>query len=285
MGEVDVILGIRIKHKSNGIEISQSHYIEKVLKKFNYFDFTLVSTPMDTSEKLMPNNGQAVSQLEYYRVIGFLMYVITFLKPDIAFDVGKLSRYTSNPGTQHWQAIQRVLEYLKKTMDYRLTYTGYPSVLEGYTDASLINNTEDNSFTSGWVFLLGGGAISWASKKQTCITGSTMESEFMALVAAGKEAEWLKNLLLKILLWSKPIALISIRCDSAATLAKAYSQMYNGKSRHLGVRHRMIHELVTNGVISIEFVRSQQNLVDHLTKGLARDLVIKSTEGMGLKSN
>ncbi|GKB18506.1 zinc finger, CCHC-type containing protein [Tanacetum coccineum] len=275
MGEADVILGIRIKHESNGIAISQSHYIEKVLKKFNYFDCTPVSTPMDTSEKLMPNNGQAVSQLEYSRVIGCLMYAMTCTRPDIAFAMGKLSRYTSNPGTQHWQAIQRVLKYLKKTMDYRLTYTGYPLVLEGYTDASWISNTEDNSSTSGWVFLLGGGAISWASKKQTCITGSTMESEFVALAAAGKEAEWLKNLLLEIPLWFKPIAPISIRCDSAATLVKAYSQMYNGKSKHLDVRHSMIRELITNGVISIEFVRYQQNLADHLTNGLARDLVKK----------
>ncbi|GJV05591.1 zinc finger, CCHC-type containing protein [Tanacetum coccineum] len=149
MGEADVILGIRIKHESNGIAISQSHYIEKVLKKFNYFDCTPVSTPMDTSEKLMPNNGQAVSQLEYSRVIGCLMYAITCTRPDIAFAVGKLSKYTSNPGTQHWQAIQRVLKYLKKTMDFRLTYIGYPSVLEGYTDASWISNTEDNSSTSG----------------------------------------------------------------------------------------------------------------------------------------
>ncbi|GKE20309.1 hypothetical protein Tco_1431821, partial [Tanacetum coccineum] len=110
-----------------------------------------------------------------------------------------------------------------------------------------------------------------ASKKQTSITGSTMESESVALAAADKEAVWLKNLLLEIPLWSKPIAPISIRSDSVATLAKAYSQMYNGKSRHLGVRHSMIHELITNGVVSIEFMRSQQNLADHLTKRLARD--------------
>nr|GEX11728.1 hypothetical protein [Tanacetum cinerariifolium] len=181
MGDADVILGIRIKHE--------------------------ISTPIDTSEKLMPNNGQAVSQL----------------------------KYTSNPSTQYWQAIQWVLKYLKKMIDYRLTYTGYPSVLEGYIDAIWISNTEDNSSTSNWVFLLGGGAISWASKKQTCITGSTMKSNFVALVAA------------------EPI---SIRCDSAATLAKAYSQMYNEKSRHLGVRHSMIRERLTNGVVSIEFVRS-----------------------------
>nr|GEU54286.1 zinc finger, CCHC-type [Tanacetum cinerariifolium] len=158
MGEAAVILGIKIKHGSNRITISQSHYIEKVLKKFNYFDCTSVSTPMDISEKLMPNNGQTVSQLEYSRVIGCLMYAMTCTWPDIALEVGKLS--------------------------------------------------------------------------------------------------------------------------SVATFAKAYSQMYNKKSRQLGVRHNMIRELITNEVISIEFVRSQQNLADHLTKGLARDLVIKSVEGM-----
>ncbi|GKE16168.1 hypothetical protein Tco_1423745, partial [Tanacetum coccineum] len=185
------------------------------------------------SEKLVPNNGQAVSQLEYSRVIGCLMYAMTCTRPDIAFAVGKLSRYTSN------------------------------LVLKGYTDASWISNAEDNSSMSGSVFLLDGGAISWASKKQTCITGLTMESEFVALAAAGKEAEWLKNLLFEIPLWSKPIAPISICCDSTATLAKAYSQMYNGKSRHLGVRHSMIRDLITNGVVSIEFMRSQRNLVDH----------------------
>ncbi|GJV52163.1 zinc finger, CCHC-type containing protein [Tanacetum coccineum] len=221
MGEADIILGIRIKHESNGIEISQSYYIEKVMKKFNYFDCTLVSTPMDTNEKLMPNNGQAVSQLEYIRVIGCLMYAMTCTRPDIAFAMGKLSR---------------------------LIYTSYLLVLEGYTGASWTSNTEDNSSTSGW------------------------------------EAEWLKNLLFEIPLWVKLIAPISIRCDSAPTLAKAYSQMYNGKSRHLGVRHNIIRELITNGVVSIELVRSQQNLADHLTKGLTRDLVIKSAEGMGLKT-
>nr|GEW44882.1 zinc finger, CCHC-type [Tanacetum cinerariifolium] len=123
-------------------------------------------------------------------------------------------------------------------------------LLESYSDASWINHVEDSSSTSGWVFLLGGGAISWASKKQTCITGSTIEYEFEALAAAGKKSRMARKL------------------DTC--------QMYNGKSRHLGVRHSMIRELIMNDVISIEFVQSQQNLADHLTKGLARDLVNKS---------
>ena len=217
-------------------------------------------------------------------MIGCLMYAMTSTRPDIAYAVRRLSIYTSNPSTQHWQALKMVLKYLKGTINYGLTYVGFPSVLEGYSDASWITNIEDHSSTSGWVFLLGGGAISWASKKQTCITSSTMESEFVALAAAGKEAEWLRNLVYEIPLWPKPVSPISIHCDSQATLCKAYSQVYNGKSRHLGVRHSAVRELITHGVITIEFVRSQQNLADHLTKGLARDLVINSVKGMGLKS-
>ncbi|KAK9078203.1 hypothetical protein SSX86_002260 [Deinandra increscens subsp. villosa] len=193
-------------------------------------------TPIDPNLKLLPNKGVPVSQLEYSRAIGSLMYAMISTRPDIAFAVGKLSRYTSNPNTHHWHALNRVFKYLKGTKDYGLYYSGFPSVLEGYTDASWITNSEDYSSTSGWVFLLGGGAISWASKKQTCITHSTMESEFVALDAAGKEADWLRNLIYEIPLWPKPISPISIRCDSVATLAKAYSQTYNGKSRHFGVQ-------------------------------------------------
>nr|GEV75979.1 zinc finger, CCHC-type [Tanacetum cinerariifolium] len=284
MEEAYVILGIKIKHEIKGIVITQTHYIEKILKKFNREDRSLVSTPMDPVEKLKTNTGKPVDQLEYLRAIGCLMYDMTSTRPDIAYAVGRLSRFTSNPSTHHCHAITRVFNNLKGTTNYGLSYVGYPSVLEAYSNASWINYVKDSSSTSEWVFLLGGGAISCASKKQTCISGSTMEFEFVALVVAGKEAEWLRNLIHGILIWPKPITLISIRCGSATTLAKAYSQIYNGKYRHLGVRHSMIREIIMNGVIFIEFVRSQHNLADDLTKGLARDLVIKSVIGMGLKS-
>ncbi|GJW88928.1 zinc finger, CCHC-type containing protein, partial [Tanacetum coccineum] len=121
---------------------------------------------------------------------GRICYAST--RPDIAYDVvGRLSWFSSNPSRQNWQAITRVFKYLKGTMNYGLSYVRYLSVLEGYSYASWINHVEDSSSTSGWVFLLREGVISWASKKQTFIIGSTMESEFVALVVAGKEAEWL----------------------------------------------------------------------------------------------
>ncbi|XP_074302865.1 uncharacterized protein LOC141637055 [Silene latifolia] len=132
-GEADVILGVRALKTPNGISLSQSHYVEKVLKKFNSFDVTPARTPYDASVSLCKNLGDSVSQEEYARIIGSVMF--------------------------------------------------------------LMNCNDEIHSTSGYVFTLGGGAISWKSAKQTCIASSTMESEFIALELAGQEADWLRNLL------------------------------------------------------------------------------------------
>ena len=156
-------------------------------------------------------------------------------------------------------------------------------MLEGYSDASWITSESDNKSTSGWIFTLGRGAISWASKKQMCISHSTMESEFIALAAAGKEVEWLRNILLDIKLWPQPITIISVYCDSEATLGRAYSKMYNGKSKHIGLRHDYIKQLIESSTISIVYIRSNNNLANPLTKAVSRDMVGVTSIGMGLK--
>ena len=149
MGSADVILRIRIKRENDKLILTHSHYIKKILKKFNQYDSTIMSTRFDPHFKLYPNTGRVVDQLLYSRVVGSLMYAMTCTRPDIAFVVGKFSRYTSNPSSVHWHAINRVLKYLRKTIDYGIVYTGYPSVLEGYTDASWITDSKDHSSTSG----------------------------------------------------------------------------------------------------------------------------------------
>nr|GEV18427.1 hypothetical protein [Tanacetum cinerariifolium] len=131
MEEADVILGIKIKRDNKGIVIKQSHYIEKILKKFNREDCSPVSTPMNLLEKLKPNTRKPVDKLEYSRAIGCLMYAMTSTRLDIAYVVGRLNRFTSNPSRQHLKVIIRVFKYLRGTKDYGLSYVGYPSMLEG----------------------------------------------------------------------------------------------------------------------------------------------------------
>ncbi|WKA11227.1 hypothetical protein VitviT2T_028751 [Vitis vinifera] len=163
MGLADVILGIKIKRTSDELILSQSQYVDKILRKFDKDNSGVARTPVDVTLHLSKNKGESVSQVEYSRVIGSLMYLMSCTRPDIAYAVSKLSRYTSNPGAKHWQGIIRVLKYLRFTRDYGLHYTRYPAVLEGYSDANWISNVKDSKSHSGYVFTLGGAAVSWKS--------------------------------------------------------------------------------------------------------------------------
>ncbi|KAM2195190.1 hypothetical protein ACFX1S_027797 [Malus domestica] len=118
-------------------------------------------------------------------------------------------------------------------MNYGLHYTQYPPVLEGYSDANWISRSTDTKSTSGYVFTLGGAAVSWKSSKQRCIPHSTMESKFIALDAAADEAEWLKKFREDIPLWPKSMTAVYIHCDSMAAQGQAKNAEYNGKSRHI----------------------------------------------------
>ena len=156
-------------------------------------------------------------------------------------------------------------------------------MVEGYSDANWISDSQETKSTSGYVFTLGGAAISWRSTKQTCIARSTMESEFIALDKAGEEAEWLRNFLEDIPLWPKPVTAIVVHCDCNAASSVAKNAVYNGKSRHIRRRHNTIKQLLSSGVITIDYVKSKENIADPLTKGLHRDQVQYTTKGMGLK--
>ena len=111
-------------------------------------------------------------------------------------------------------AIRRVLKYLRGTSGYCLCYNGFPNVLEEFNEANWISNSYEMKPTSGFVFTLGGGAVSLKSSKQTCITRLTIEAEFIALEKASFEAEWLINLLANIPLRTRPASSVSMRCDN-----------------------------------------------------------------------
>ncbi|KAL6335067.1 hypothetical protein AAG906_026447 [Vitis piasezkii] len=201
------------------------------------------------------------------------MYAMNCMRPDIAYAVNKLSRFTNNLGKDHWKALVRVLRYLRYTLNYGLHYLRYPTVLKGYSDANWISNMNDSKSTSGYVFTIGGATISWKSSKQTCIARSMMESEFFALDKAEEKAKWLHNFLEDIPCWPKLVPAICIHCDSQSTIGRVQSSMYNGKPRHIRRRHNTVRQLLANRIISIDYVKSKDNLADPLTKGFSRDQV------------
>ena len=120
---------------------------------------------------------------------------MNFSRPDIAYEACRLSRYTHDPNNDHWSALARLIKYLRGTMNYDILYSGFLAVLEGYNNANWISYSDEIKFIRDYVFILRGGAITWKSSNQTLIATSTMESKFIALESAGKEAKWLRNFL------------------------------------------------------------------------------------------
>ncbi|KAL6311728.1 hypothetical protein AAG906_020723 [Vitis piasezkii] len=193
------------------------------------------------------------------------MYLMKCIRLDITHAVGRLSQYTQSPNQDHWTVVHRVLKYLRSTINYGLCYSGFPSVLEGFSDANWISDLDEIKSTSGYVFILGESAI-----------------EFIALEKASSEVEWLRNLLANIPLSTRPTLSMSMHCDSQAAITKAKSKIFNGKNMYICLRHNIVQQLLETGVISLEFVRSKLNLVDPLIKPLNKKLVEETSRGMGL---
>ena len=127
MGVDDVILNIKLLRDGNdGVTLVQSHYVEKILSHFGYSDCKFAPTPYDPSVMLQKNQRITRDQLRYSQIISSLMYLATAKRHDILFVVSKLSRFVSNLGDEYWEALKRMMRYLKGTTIYGIHYTGYP---------------------------------------------------------------------------------------------------------------------------------------------------------------
>ena len=166
------------------------------MKKYNYLDCKPASIRFNSNVHLFPTKDEndIHNQKEYANIIGSLRYAIDCTRPDIADAVGVLAKFTSKPNFEHWNAMTQLMGYLKRTVHYGLLYQRYPAVFEGYSDVSWNTLLGDSLSTTSYVFTIGGGAISWKSKKQQIIAKSTMEAELIALSSASEEAGWLRDL-------------------------------------------------------------------------------------------
>jgi hypothetical protein len=202
------------------------------------------------------------------------MYLASAMRPNISFAVSKLSRFVSSPGDDHWRALERDLRYLKGTMSLGINYTGYLTVLDGYCDANWISDANEIYATSGYVFSLGGGVVSWQSCKQTILTWSTMEAELTTLDTASAEAEWLRELLMDLSVVEKPVPAIFMNYDNQTVIIKINSPKDNMKStRHIKRRLKSVRKLRNSGVIVLDYVHTSKNLADQFIKGLSSSVI------------
>ena len=186
--------------KSKKLWLSQEKYIEKVLQRFHIDKAKVVSTPLATHFKLSTrlvsssdNEKEDMQRVPYASAVGSLMYAMVCTRPDIAHAVGTVSRFLSNPGKEHWNAVKWIMRYLRGTSSLKLCFGIGEPVLCGYTDSDMAGDIDTRKFTSGYLITFAGGAVAWQSRLQKCVALSTTEAEFIAGTEACKELLWMKN--------------------------------------------------------------------------------------------
>ena len=213
---------------------------------------------------------------DYRGVVGSLLYLTMVTRPDICFAVKELSRLLDSPGKDAWAATQHLLEYVHNTHHYSIRYTR-PSdtdllkitgLLQGYSDADWAGQVDDRRSTSGYVFFMAGGPVSWQSKTQKSVALSTAEAEYMALSDASKEAVHLKALLASMGYGqSEPIVIYE---DNQAAQKIAENPVLHDRTKHIDIRYHFVRELVEGLKISVVYINTKQMIADLLTKAVSR---------------
>ncbi|CAL5417495.1 unnamed protein product [Camellia sinensis] len=291
LGPAQQILGMNIvrDRKAKKLWLSQEKYVEQVIEKFNMKDAKPVSTPLANHFKLSkiscPSSAKERQEMEaipYSSAVGSLMYAMVSTRPDIAHAVGVVSRFLSNPGKEHWEAVKWILRYLKGTTKMCLCFKDAKPVLEGYTDSDMAGDLDGRKSTSGFLFTFAGGAVSWQSKLQKCVALSTTEAEYIAAAEAGKEMLWLKRFLQELGLKQEKF---TVHCDSQSAIDLSKNSMYHSRTKHIDVRYHWIREVMDKQLLELIKIHTDMNPSDMMTKGVTRDKleVCKHLIGMDFK--
>ena len=245
-------------------------------------------TPLDPNTRLVPSPKVTTTEpkansvdLELYQsAVGSLMYAMLGTRPDIAYAVGSVSQFNHSPEQQHWVAVKRILRYLAGTRNLKIQY-GSSNQSGAYSDADW-GSGQDRKSIGGFVFLLNGGAISWASKKQRSIALSTTEAEYMAMTQASKEIIWLQVLLEELGALTHIKQMSTLYGDNQGALALARNPEYHARTKHIDIQYHFVRELVLAEKVYLEYCTSADMIADIMTKSLPRPAHDKHLTAMGM---
>lgn len=290
LGEVHYAIGVKFdSSQPNRVHLSQKAYINSILEKYNMQECRQASTPLEPGINLSKKDSpvtqedkEEMSRILYRELIGSLMHLSQYSRPDIAFATSKLSQYNSNPGRTHWTQAKHVLRYLSKTKDLGLAYKASGDRrIQIYCDADWAGDQDDRHSYSGVVVMMGKNLIHWRSTKQTCISTSTMEAEYIALSYGVKEITWL-NMFLSELKLHNCFTSFQLFSDNRAAIDFSKSRVEKNRTRHIDISYHIVREKVEDGSFELSYIPSNENPADVMTKGLRRIAHNHCLEIMGL---
>ena len=286
LGEARQILGMRISRSKEGLKLSQEEYVKKVLKRFNMDDAKPVNTPLANHFRLSKEQSPKtedemiyMDKVPYASAIGSLMYAMICTRPDIAHAVGVVSRFMSNPGKEHWEAVKWIFRYLRGNSSLSLCFTKSEKGLQGYVDANNGGDIDSTKSTTGYVYTFGGTAICWASKLQKIVSLSSCEAEYVAVTEATKEMMWLQSFLQEL---DHDQGKSVLYCDSKSAIDLAKNPVYHARTKHIHRRYHFIRSALEDEMLVLEKIPGSKNPADMLTKVVSCEKLRLCVTSVGL---
>jgi len=280
-GDLEWYLGVSIDHNlTTGVTtLSQESFVETLLKRFKLEGINAKSTPSEPNTHLLCSDQPASPDKNtlrlYQQMVGSLMYLACFTRPDIAYSVNQCAKYMSNPGPSHVQAAKRILAYLSATKDKKLTYTrsldlSTANVLSCYADSDHAKNPDSRRSVTGFVCMLNGGAVSWQSVRQQVVALSSAEAEYYAASVAGTDVTYIRRLLDELEFpQGEPTVLHE---DNMACIYMSRSAAMYHKARHIDTRVYHLREMCRRNEMVCEKIASVDQVADSLTKATPKPL-------------
>ena len=220
-----------------------------------------------------------MSKVSYASAICSLMYAMVCTIPGIAHAVGVVSRFMSMPGKQHWEAVKWILRYLRGLLDTCLYFICASLKLQGYVDANFASDIDSRKSTTGFVFTLGGIAISRVSNIQKIVTLSTTKAEYVTAIETRKEMIWLHGFLDEL---GKKQEMDILHSDSQSAIFLAKNSAFHSKSKHIQTKYHFIRYLVEYKLVILEKICGSKNPTDMLTKGVTIEKLKLCAASIGL---
>ena len=283
MGELKFFLGLQIKQHKDGIFICQEKYVKDLLKKYKMNEAKIMTTPMHPSSSLNKDeNGKDFPEKEYRGMIGSLLY-LTASRPDIVFAVGLCARFQIAPKESHYIAVKRIFRYLVGTTSIGLWYKkGSHFNFMAYCDADYARDKIERKSTSGACQLLGEALVSWCCRKQSTITLSTIEAEYISAANYCSQVLWIRNQLED---FSFEYTNIQILCDNTSAINLSKNPIQHSRSKHIEIKHHFIRDHVSKKEIELLFTDTKNQLADIFTKPLVEDRFLFIKEKLNIIKN
>jgi hypothetical protein len=266
MGELRYFLGFQIKQLQDGTFISQTKYIQDILKKFGMKDGKPIKTPMGTNGHLdLDTGGKSVDQKVYRSMIGSLLYLCAS-RLDIMLSVCMYARFQANPKEVHLRAVKRIMRYLVYTPKFGIWYPkGSTFDLIGYSNVDWAGCKIDRKSTSGTCQFLGRSLVSWASKKQNSIALSTVEAEYIAVGHCCAQLLWMRQTLRD---YGYKLRKVPLLCDNESAIRMTDNPVEHSRTKHIDIRYHFLRDHQQKGDIEIAYVNTKNQLADIFTKPL-----------------